>query len=125
MSIPKIFRHQVGVLWLQMVTLCLSPPLLFQGQAASGPLAHTASHHLSHLVPICNKPGEGKDFGDPGEKAMWGNRIWPVLKGLKKKKFLPVKKLVILNRRQMLHIPEQCCPLFTALIVLNELERWK
>lgn len=55
------------------------------GQAAPGPPAHTAFHHPSHLVTICNKPGEGEDLGDPGERAMWGSRIWPVLKGLKKK----------------------------------------
>lgn len=94
------------------------------GQTVPGPPAHTTFYHLSHLVTICNKPGEGEDLGDPGEGVMWGSRIWPVLK-VSKKKFLPVKKLVILNRRQMLHIPEQCCPLFTALIVLNELEPWK
>lgn len=58
-------------------------------------------------------------------RATWGSRTWLVLKSLKKYIFLPVKKLVILNHRRVLHIPEECCPLFTARIVLNELEPWK
>lgn len=57
------------------------------------PPAHAAFHHLSHLVPICNKPGEGEDFGDPEERATWGSRIWSILKGLKKKKNLACKKI--------------------------------
>lgn len=40
------------------------------GPGCPGTLAHITFHHLLHLVPICNKLGEGEDLGDPGERAV-------------------------------------------------------
>lgn len=118
---PKIFRHQVGVVWVQTVTLCVPStpapdPRLTPSITSHAQCQFTTNQVRGKILEILGRRRCGEaEFG----------LFSKVSKKKLKKIISPVKKLVILNRRQMLHIPEQCCPLFTALIVLNELEPWK